>query len=347
MPRAAPGRRQPSPCGVRSPKCRPSRRARPTPAGGVKRTRLSVTSITSASIAGRQLRRVGGQRARAGRCHSRRRGPPRPARRGSAAAAQAFARRALQRSRPQRLAGAACAVERPPELEREERIASRCVDDLEQRRPRQCESEALAEQRLHALASSPPSWTCVMRSLERRPGASERSSAFARAEMRTATVSLRSRRNANSSTARDDVSSQWTSSRATSTGCSRASSRRTLRKPAATRAVVDRLPARRGGAASSARRCGRGRPGNTSAAHGSRRSERDACDSSAPAATGCADRTKYESAAATTALRQSVVFPIPASPSSTRAAGSPPSAARNRSRSASPRAGHRRRAAAG
>ena len=63
----------------------------------------------------------------------------------------------------------------------------------------------------------------------------------------------------NSSTARDDVSSQWTSSSATSTRCSRANSRRTLRNPAATaRGCGSASGSARRSAPSSARRCGRG-----------------------------------------------------------------------------------------
>ena len=61
----------------------------------------------------------------------------------------------LQRGRDrERLAGRdrnGAPIERPPELEREERIPARCVDDLEQRRPGQCEPQTLAEQRLHRV----------------------------------------------------------------------------------------------------------------------------------------------------------------------------------------------------
>ena len=61
-------------------------------------------------------------------------------------------------------------IERPSELEREERVPARGVDDLKQRRLRQCESEALAEQRLHGAhieSAEPESRQPLV--LERRP----------------------------------------------------------------------------------------------------------------------------------------------------------------------------------
>ena len=166
-----------------------------------------------------------------------------------------------------------------------------------------------------AFTSSPPSWTRVRRSPSNAgPQASERSPASARAETRTATVSLRSRRNANSSTARDDVSPVDIVER-DEHGLFTRQLPKDAEESSRDGAAVDQLGSTRR-RASSARRCGVERAPRRRTARGDRRETH----ATASAATGCADRTKYESEAAT-ALRQSVVFPIPASPSSTRAAG--------------------------
>ena len=157
----------------------PSVPARETDAsrGWVKRTRLSVTSITSASIAGRSSsdgsaaerageqvdRTVAGESRQAKRVERSGRQERKPSR-----------DELLQRGRDrERLAGRdrnGAPIERPPELEREERIPARRVDDLEQRRPGQCESEALAEQRLHgAHVESAELDARQALALERRP----------------------------------------------------------------------------------------------------------------------------------------------------------------------------------
>ena len=73
------------------------------------------------------------------------------------------------------------AVECPPELEREERVPARGVDDLEERRPSQLESEPPPSSACTACTSSPPSRRRVRRSTSNvGPNASERPSVSGR-----------------------------------------------------------------------------------------------------------------------------------------------------------------------
>ena len=260
----------------------------------MKRTRLSVTSITSASIAGRSSSDGSASSARASRSIAQ--SPARAAKPSVERCRRQERKPArnelLQRRRDREwLAGRdrnAAPVERPPELEREERIPARRVDDLEQRRPvragRGARGAAPARR-----SSSPPSWTRVRRSPSNAgPQASERSPhplAPRRGPPRSHCAADGTRTRARHATTYQASGHR----RARRARAVHVPARRTLRNPAATaRGCGSASGSTRRSAPSSARRCGRGRTGSTSATHGSRRSARDACDSSASAATGCA-----------------------------------------------------------
>ena len=132
------------------------------------------------------------------------------------------------------------------------------------------------------------------------------------------------RRSANSSAPRDEGSSHWMSSIATRTGFRRESSRRYESTAAAIVCAGGGEPpgSASRSAASRACRCGSGSSGRTSAAVPRNRSARPANGSSSSGLVGRATRTRHEPAlASATPSRHSVVFPIPASPASTSAAG--------------------------
>ena len=113
------------------------------------------------------------------------------------------------------------------------------------------------------------------------------------------------------------------SSTATSTRRSRASSRRALRKPSATARGSAGAPSRssRRRAVASARPCGRGRMPMISWAYGPSRSTAAAKARADSASVGLDVRVSHSRLANSTPYRQSVVFPIPASPSRTRTPG--------------------------
>src|SRR5580765_1544960 len=144
----------------------------------------------------------------------------------------------------------------------------------------------------------------------------------------TPTRSLRRRRSANSSTAAVGASSQCASSIATSTVVDEASSRSA---PSSARPTPRWSGARPRGsssrsATSSACRRGSGRSASTSSSTSSSRSPSAAYESCASLPAGRHASTRNpRSRAASTAACQSVVFPMPGSPSSTNAHG--PSAA--------------------
>ena len=142
---------------------------------------------------------------------------------------------------------------------------------------------------------------------------------------RSSTGSLRRRRTANESIAADEGSSHWTSSIASVTDVSEVSARSSPRNPNATARSSGSacVPVRRSSASSSAARCGSARASDTSSRAPAARSaspanaSRDSPWASAHESTRCPPAR-----VCSTAIRHSVVFPMPASPSSTSAAGS-------------------------
>jgi hypothetical protein len=140
----------------------------------------------------------------------------------------------------------------------------------------------------------------------------------------------RTRRSANASALAEDGSSHWTSSIASETGPSAARTCSALRTATpSVRGSAPSAPSSTRSATSSARRLGAGSTGSTLSSTSSNRSPRPAWGSPRSASEGRAERTRSPRArAASTPASQSVDFPIPASPSSTSAAG--PSAAWSR-----------------
>ena len=152
-----------------------------------------------------------------------------------------------------------------------------------------------------------------------------------RAETTVRTGSGPRRRSANSRTALDGGSSHCRSSIARTTGLSDESSRSTVRTPAATaRRSGGRSDDLRSSAASSAAACGTGNAANTSSGVDDSRSDRPVNESFASDSAGRVIRTRPCSCARPTAASQTVVLPMPGSPSTTSAAA-PPRLARNAS----------------
>ena len=139
-----------------------------------------------------------------------------------------------------------------------------------------------------------------------------------------------SRRRANASALDDDASSQWESSTATRTGPRSASRSSTPRTATANARRSTGSPDSRRSATSSARRRGAGSSGRTSSRTFSNRSNSPTLASDCSASAGRAARTwNPRTRASSRPAAQSIDFPMPASPSSTRAAGPSVASSRN------------------
>jgi len=149
------------------------------------------------------------------------------------------------------------------------------------------------------------------------------------------------RRNANASARDDESSNHWRSSTATRTGSASVSSCSELRTaiPSAAGSTPSGAASVRSSATSSARRLGGGSSGSSWSTTSSRRSASPAWASPHSASAGREQRTRNPCArACSTPSDQSVDFPMPASPSSTRTAlprRASPTKARTRASSSS------------
>ena len=176
-----------------------------------------------------------------------------------------------------------------------------------------------------SLTPSGPTSTCTDRAGGRQRATSSRSTLSTpvlRAN-RTPTRSLRNRRTANASAPADAGSSHWTSSIARSSGRVSASPRSAFSRAMPTACGSGGGPSSspRTSARESARFCPSGRGASASSSTGWRRSPSAQNVSATSLSAGLASRTRSDcSPANATPSDHRVVFPIPASPSSTSAA---------------------------
>ena len=176
--------------------------------------------------------------------------------------------------------------------------------------------------------SSGPITSRVRRSASRAVSSSTRDPALApaRRARRKPIGSSRNRLAANARASADGGSSHCTSSIATTSGVSSASARMAPRTPSATarRCNPPRFAPARSSATSRASRCGSGSRPSTASGTSPRRSPSAANGSAISASTGLLVSTcSPRSPASAAPSLQSVVFPIPASPSMSSATGPP------------------------